>query len=220
MLVKSRRARLGDTHGHELKLDPDDEDQQTILFRYEPIVRAESYLRPVVKIELGARSDTEPNQERTIQPYVSVITRALVGDSSFTVRAVVPERTFWEKVSLLHEETHRESSSRTRLARHYYDFWCLDQKGVAATALGEPALSQRVVEHRRLFFRGNAEAQRTLEIGTVRLVPSAERKQDWRSDLHAMRDTMFFADPPSFEEIMSSMSALEQRINAISTAGG
>ena len=68
-------------------------DQQTILFTYEPIVGSKSYLRPVVKMEFGARSDTEPNQVRTISPYVSAVLSLVVGDSAFTVRAVDAERT-------------------------------------------------------------------------------------------------------------------------------
>ncbi len=219
MLVKIARAKLGDAHGHAVILDPDDVDQQTILFTYEPIVGSKSYLRPVVKMEFGARSDTEPNQVRTISPYVSAVLSLVVGDSAFTVRAVDAERTFWEKVSLLHEEAYRASSPRTRLARHYYDLWCLDQKGIGAAALGEPLLFHRVVEHRRLFFRANAEAQRSLKPGTVRLVPSVDRMQAWRSDLNAMRDSMFFGEPPSFDEIVLRMSALEKRINAMARVG-
>lgn len=70
-----------------------------------------------------------------------------------------------------------------------------------------------------MFFRVSAEAQRSLQPGTVRLVPSANRMQAWRSDFNAMRDSMFFGNPPAFDEIMSSMSALEKRINAMAEVG-
>ena len=43
-----------------LSNDPDDVDGQTILFNYPSAFKAGTYLRPVVKIELGARSDTDP----------------------------------------------------------------------------------------------------------------------------------------------------------------
>ncbi len=79
-------------------------DAQTILFS-DPAVWARSdYLRPVVKIEFGARSDTEPSAEPRITPYVAEALPDVSGDCAFTVRAVAPERTFCEKVALRHEK--------------------------------------------------------------------------------------------------------------------
>jgi hypothetical protein len=45
---------------------------------------------------------------------------AVCGDCAFTLRTVAPERTFWEKVALLHEEAHRTGDvpPKARLARH------------------------------------------------------------------------------------------------------
>lgn len=125
---------------------------------------------------------------------------------------LAPSAVEWEKVSLLHEEAYGAAGPRMRLARHY-DLWCLEQQRIAASALAMPDLFRRVVEHRRLFFRRGGDAQRGLVAGSVRLVPAAERMQDWRTDFEAMRETMFFEDPPSFDTIMSAMRDLEQRIN-------
>ena len=152
-------------------------------------------------------------------PYVASAPASGLGDCSFKVRAVAPERTFWEKVSLLHEEAYGATGPRMRLARHYYDLWCLDQQRVAASALAMPDLFQRVVEHRRLFFRRGGDAQRDLVVGSVRLVPAAERMQEWQADFEAMRETMFFEDPPSFDMIMSAVRDLEQRINRLPPEG-
>jgi hypothetical protein len=214
-LEVAARAPLGDSHSPVLELDPDAEDQQTILLNYESLFPGTGYLRPVVKIELGARSDTEPSLEPAISPYVATVPASGLGDCSFTVRAVAPERTFWEKVSLLHEQVCRTAEPSARLSRHYYDLWCLDQKGIAASALAMPDLFRRVAEHRRLFFRRALDAQRTLVAGTVRLVPVGERMRDWRVDFEAMRETMFFKDPPLFDVIMATIRNLEQRINAL-----
>jgi hypothetical protein len=55
----------------KLESDPADIDQQTPLFEYPSAFAAGTYLLPVVKIELGARSDTEPSLTPEIQPYIS-----------------------------------------------------------------------------------------------------------------------------------------------------
>jgi hypothetical protein len=69
-----------------------------------------AYLRQVVKIELGARSDTEPTEKINIHPYLKEAFPDLFPQAHFSVRAVSRERTFWEKAMLLHEETFRATS--------------------------------------------------------------------------------------------------------------
>jgi hypothetical protein len=58
-----------------------------------------------VKIEMGARSDTDPAESIGIQSYISDVFTGLFAVTEFSVRAVMPTRTFWEKAMLLHEET-------------------------------------------------------------------------------------------------------------------
>lgn len=214
-LATAMRNQLGQAQAPFVALDPEDGDQQTILFSYPSRFSGAGYLRPVVKIELGARSDPEPNEQREIRPYVASAASTGMDDYGFRVRAVAPERTFWEKVSLQHEVEGGATGSRVRLSRHYYDLWCLELKQVAASAFESPELFQRVVQHRRLFFRRSAAAQSTLALGTVRIVPAAERMSDWRADFEAMRETMFFEEPPSFDAIMEVARELEQRINQL-----
>ncbi len=82
-----------------------------------------SYVRPVVKIELGARSDDWPHQEKPIQPYLAEVFPQLAMGATFPARVLAAERTFWEKALLLHEETFRPADKprKIRMARHYYD---------------------------------------------------------------------------------------------------
>ena len=70
-------------------------------------------------------------------------------------RPPVPRGTFWEKAMLLHEETYRPAGKprKARLARHYYDLWCLIKREVADDAANDFGLFDRVAAHRTLFFR-------------------------------------------------------------------
>lgn len=119
--------------------------------------------------------------------------------------------------SLLHEETYRTGGNppAARLARHYYDLWCLIRAGVADAALAEPELFNRVAAHRAVFFRRTREAQDALRQGSLRLLPAAERQQDWKRDYEAMRETMFFGDPPQFDKILEIVGEFERRFNAL-----
>jgi len=132
------------------------------------------------------------------------------------VHAVAPERTFWEKAALLHEETYREGSAtpKARLARHYYDLWCLITRGVAERAARDAELFERVAAHRAVFFRRSREAQASFRPGSIRLVPADDRRARWQRDYDAMRESMFFGEAPEFAEILAVVSRFEEGFNA------
>ncbi|HTF86916.1 MAG TPA: nucleotidyl transferase AbiEii/AbiGii toxin family protein, partial [Planctomycetota bacterium] len=147
-----------------LELDPLDPEQQTILFHYPGEFGALAYVRPVVKIELGARSDVDPVETPELSPYLAAVLPAIV---PFKVATVSPTRTFWEKAMLLHEENGRKEPGKPkdRLSRHYYDLWCLIANGVAATASIDLGLFEAVANHRRVYFRKSRAAQDSLRRG-------------------------------------------------------
>jgi hypothetical protein len=206
--------------GMDWRLTPadaeEDPDRQTLLFHY-PSVFAGSvaYVRPVVKIELGARSETEPVENPIIQPYLAEAFPDLLTESVFALKTLAAERTFWEKAMLLHEESFRPADKprRARLSRHYYDLWCLIRKGIAAQATTDPELFSRVARHRQIFFRVSWVNYDTLRKGTLRLMPSPEHLSYWKRDYEAMRMEMFFEEPPHFDEIMAIIKQFEESFN-------
>ena len=199
-----------------LSNDADDPDGQTILFNYPGALSAGTYLRPVVKIELGARSDTEPSETPEIRSYLAEALPNEMGSNPFNIRTVAPERTFWEKAMLLHEETFRSGEGpKGRLARHYYDLWCLIRKGVAKKALADPDLFERVVTHQAVFFRKRKDVQESLRLGTFRLLPTKEHRPAWEQDYEAMRESMFFGEAPDFEKILDIVGEFERKFNSI-----
>ncbi len=214
--LRDRVAELspGAPHSH-IEIDPDDADNQTILFHYPAVTAEGTYIRPIVKIELGARSDIDPSATPEITPYLGEVFPAEIGNNAFTVRTLAPERTFWEKVALLHEESYRaaDDGPKARLARHYYDLWCLLSAGVGDRARVDVELFHRVVAHRAVFFRKNKEIQDSLRPGGLRLVPSAERRAGWKRDYDAMKDVMFFDEPPTFDEILVVLAGFERQFN-------
>lgn len=197
-----------------------DRDQGTLLFSYPTVFPApEPYVKPVVRIELGARSDIEPSETPAIRPYLAeLVPEAL---PAFVVRTFAPRRTFWEKAMLLHEESFRPAGRPrpARLARHYYDLWCLVVRGVADQALADVGLFARIASHREAFWSQSWVDYATLRPGSLRLLPAADQVGAWRQDYAAMRE-MFFADPPRFEEVLDRVASFESRFNKTASAGG
>lgn len=195
----------------------EDPDRQTLLFHYpESLAATASYLRPVVKIEMGARSDTEPSASPRIRPYLAEAFPGTFEPSEFAVHALLPERTFWEKAMLLHEETYRPASKarKVRLARHYYDLWCLIQKGIAARATQDLELFTRTAAHREIYFNWSWMDYSTLRKGTLRIIPLATQMSEWQRDYAAMGEEMFLGEVPSFDEIMHVVGDFEKSFNA------
>jgi predicted nucleotidyltransferase component of viral defense system len=208
---------LGKT-GWLLEVDPDMPDGQCLLFHYPTVFSpgTAGYVRPVVKIELGARSDDWPHENKLIQPYVIERFPALDSAKPFPVRVLAAARTFWEKACLLHEETFRPADKprKIRMARHYYDLWCLLRAGIGERAMQQPGLFQRVAEHRDLFFRYSWVDYTTHKPGTFRLAPPAGQIASWRADYEAMLGPMFFGETPGFDEILVAVAAFEKAFNA------
>ena len=155
-LLERLNAVLGGV-GWALHLDAEDVDAQTLLFEYPTHfdVQAARYLRPVVKIEFGARSDPWPANERVVRPVMAEYFPQVLEGSDAMVHALAPERTLWEKAMLLHEETYRPADKprRPRMARHYYDLFRLIKQGVGARALQDQHLFEQVAAHRQFWSR-------------------------------------------------------------------
>ena len=200
-----------------LELDPDDPDGQTLLLLYPSVfLEQAAYLRRAVKIEMGARSDTEPAESIEIRPYVSDAFPGLLQEPGTNVRAVMSKRTFWEKAMLLHEETSRpEANRRNRkgMARHYYDLYQLILAGIGDQACKDLDLFHRIVANRQVFFRYLWVDYSTMEHGQLRLIPAEGDLAAWKSDYESMRQEMFYGDVPTFEGILKVVRKFQEKLN-------
>lgn len=82
-----------------------DQDPRIIEIYYPNIIGSEGYLIPRVQVEIGCRSLREPF---TVRSFGSLVDETYAGSDFampfFDVPTVNPERTFLEKLFLLHEE--------------------------------------------------------------------------------------------------------------------
>jgi len=119
---------LGEPTNGEWTLGIDAGDAQTINFHYPTALPAAeyegmAYITPRVKLELGARGDPWPTEEKIIRPYAADDFPDFFTDPDTSVTVLSARRTFWEKATALHAEAHRPAESATPqyFSRHYYD---------------------------------------------------------------------------------------------------
>lgn len=216
-LIESISSDLPDTLEWSLEPDPDDPDKQTLLLLYPTAFPEQTaYLRRAVKIEMGARSDTEPVAFVEITPYIREAFPELLAEPGSDVRAVRPERTFLEKAMLLHEETFRpeaKKKQRRSIARHYYDLYRMIQAGVGDESVRDLRLFHRIAAHRQVFFRYTWVDYTTLNPQELQLVPSADDLPAWQADYESMQQEMFYGEVPIFEDILKVVADFQNRLN-------
>lgn len=208
----------------ELRTRPHAPSSVLVEFEYPPSLEAGdavAYVRPMVILEPGTHAEFIPRGSYTVRPFAAEQFPTVFGSADCEVEAITAERTFWEKATILHAEYHRPAAKPlvSRHSRHYYDMAMLAVSPVKANALADQALLRRVVRHKSEFY-ASAWARYDLAVpGTFRLVPAGHRLPDLRRDYQAMR-TMIFNEPPSWDEVLSTLSDLEAEVNLLSGSGG
>jgi len=188
-------------------------NEVTIEFGYPGTFKNElGSLLPVVLIELVPRADDIPNKLRKITPIVFAEFHELLGDVSFQIPTLTPERTFLEKLLIIHETLEGFNKGSERKSRHYYDLFKLYHAGVFDRVKMDSELLNAVVQHRHTFFRYNTLDYSEIPTIGIRAEPLKENLVDWRSDYLRTR-VMIYNKIPSFEELMEFAKKLEVEFN-------
>ena len=198
----------------EFQIEVDEHETQTVNFTY-PKLFGEASILPMVRLEIGALAAWTPTTQSEIISYAAQQYGRIFQNPSTSVLTVMPERTFWEKVTILHKEAFRTNGNfPARYSRHYYDLFCMDASPVKAAAFGNLDLLARVVTFKDRFYpAGNAHYD-LAKPGTMRLLPPEDCLPVLRDDYAHMRN-MLFGEIPSFEEIMACIARLEKEINSL-----
>ncbi|WP_287202545.1 nucleotidyl transferase AbiEii/AbiGii toxin family protein, partial [Mesorhizobium sp.] len=206
-----------DAGAGRVDVDDTDPDGQTLLIWYPAATPRSDYVRAAIKIESGAKSALDPNSEVPIKPYVDDDLPAL--DLTVpAVRTVDPERTFWDKVVILHglrrwfDRRGELRGGGQRVSRHYYDLHTLVATPVGASAFAEAALGADCVAHARMFFNRPDFDLASAAPGTFAIAPHDTMIDQLRADYRAMQG-MIFGQPPDFEAVLASIGSLEKQLN-------
>ena len=88
----------------------EEDDPQTVVFAYDRSFDDFSIL-PVIRLEIGALAAWTPAALKPITPYAALHYARLFKEPTTDILTVLPERTFWEKVTILHREAYRPENS-------------------------------------------------------------------------------------------------------------
>jgi hypothetical protein len=201
-----------------VEIDAEDQDGQTLLVWYPEVEpRNNAYVRPVVRIECGAKSALDPHQNVVVTPYVAPDVAAL--DLAIPdITTINPARTYWDKVVIAHglrrwyERRGVLRQDGQRVSRHYYDLHCLTKTDAGREALKNLELSADCVRHARMFFDRPDYDLATATRGTFAIAPTAEMVNLLRRD-YANTVAMVFGQAPTFDEILASVTTLDAAAN-------
>jgi hypothetical protein len=187
-----------------------------IIVKYETCTPSSNYTKPDVKIEIGSRSLREP--------FTNKVFSSLVGehypdkpfaDTPITVPSVNPERTFLEKLFLLHEEFQKpvEEIRVSRLSRHLYDLERLMHTEFIDVALENKLLYNEIINHRSIYTKIAAVDYNLHQHQTLNPIPPDIILGEWEKDYKTMQEEMIYGESLSFEQLILQIKELKHRIN-------
>ena len=202
------------------------EDKHVLNFNYPNIYNVNnSGILQCVRLEIGPLAERVPSIEKEIEPLISKINLPIMSQTSTTVRCISPERTFWEKILILHQEAHRPMTkididrneipnpTPRRYSRHYYDVWKISQTNYKEIALNDIDLLKKVIAFKKKFYRYSWDHLETALPGAIVLIPNEERIKDLRKDFESMKAMINDDEIKSFDELIENLKNLEEELN-------
>ncbi|MEO9511819.1 MAG: nucleotidyl transferase AbiEii/AbiGii toxin family protein [Flavobacteriaceae bacterium] len=196
-------------------LGDEDQDPVSILVNYPYVTEYEEYVIPRVKVELGSRSLVDPFTNREIVSFVGELyPDRPFADTPITIPCVNPERTYLEKLFLLHEEFQRPKDKIRvrRLSRHLYDLTKIFESEHKPKALDETLIIS-IIEHRERFSGMKGVDYNSLYPPSLNPIPPDKLIKDWEEDYKTMQTNMVPGDSLSFEELLNTVKEATEEYN-------
>ena len=201
---------LSDEH----KLFIDGNDQHTICFEYPQSYQDASILNQI-RLEIGPLATWTPSKQIDIISYTAEKYPRLFKVKSTSILTVKPERTFWEKVTILHREAFRRNGNfPQRYSRHYYDIERLASSSIKDQAFSNLDILAQVVRFKSKFYPMNAARYDLAKPGTIKLIPPEDSMRLLEKDYKSMQ-SMIYGKKLTFNVLMDKIKALENEINQL-----
>lgn len=173
-------------------------------------------LRQFIRIEIATPAIMSYIEPHVIEPYTSLCFPNLFSNEKIIIPTVLPECTFWEKITILHREANRpkESPFPERYSRHYYDIYCMFSSDVKQNAFEKKEILEQAAEFKQKFYPQSWARYNEARIGTVKLLPPDYNLNVLKKDYENMQ-IMIFKNSPSFQEIIDVLYLLELEINRL-----
>ncbi len=172
------------------------------------------YVKPRVLLEMSARSMTEPSEQKEIISWIDEEFKSTdFAESSFNVEVVMPQRTFLEKIFLLHEEFRKPEIRTYRMTRHLYDIERIANTEYGKMALNDDVLFNTIVEHRKHYTPLRSEDYSKHSKGSLTILPPQEIVKDWEEDYKSMQENMISGTSLKWEDLLVRIEKIQENIN-------
>lgn len=201
--------------GCDADIHMDSEEKQTVIFSYPKLFSNAGTLQ-VIRLEIGALAAWTPATAAEIVPYAAEYYPGVFRQKSTSILTVAPERTFWEKTTILHHEVNRPEHLEMpgRYSRHYYDLYRMAASPVKEAAFSQLDLLKKVVDFKMKFYpRAWAKYPEAVP-GTLKLIPPEYRFAALEADYTSMKD-MLYGNVSTFRAVIDAVRKLEKEINTL-----
>ncbi len=189
-------------------------EPRKIFIQYETAFKdsVQPYVESSVMLEVGARSLIEPTAKAKVKSLIETNSPVATTIVDSEVVTAMPEKTFLEKVFLIHELFSTEGcASANRKSRHLYDLESMMDMPFALAAVQDNELWENIRHHRSVFtpIKGidyDVDIRKDL-----RLTPPSQYESVWKDDYTAMQEQMVHGKSLSFEELLARMEELSKR---------
>ena len=209
------RTELSQELGCEANIYIDEKDKQTVIFAYPHLFTNPATLQ-VIRLEIGVLAAWTPAKIAQIKPYAATYYPKAFAQKDTAILTVAPERTFWEKATILHHEANRPENlpMPKRYSRHYYDLYCIAHSDVKELAYSNLALLKKVTDFKMKFYPRKWAHYELAVQGNLKLLPPKYRMDELQRDYDSMKN-MMFGEYPDFLTIMKLIGELEREINSL-----
>ncbi|HED07456.1 MAG TPA: nucleotidyl transferase AbiEii/AbiGii toxin family protein, partial [Ignavibacteria bacterium] len=185
-----------------------DQDPEIIKITYQSTFDELSYISRRVLIEIGARSLLEPSEGKEIKSIIDEnYHESSFTEKSFIVKTNLPEKTFLEKMILLHEEFSKpkEKIRYHRMSRHLYDIGQIISTEFGERALKNESLFQEIIKHRAKYTPIKTVNYSKLELNKLKIIPPDEFIDQYEKDYSEMQENMIYGEKISFNKLINKI---------------
>ena len=193
-----------------------DQDPKLVEIHYPNVLEYPEYVKPRVLLEIGCRSLIEPKTDKNVISLIDEqFPQSFFAQEAISIPSVNPERTFLEKIFLLHEEFQKPEPRYERMSRHLYDLYKLSKQAVCIAALKNKELYDTIVQHRIQFTKLKEVDYDKHVPEFIKFIPTKNVLDAYRKDYKDMQENMINDKPLSFDELLVALESLQKEINGI-----
>ena len=193
-----------------------DKDDEMVINFYYPQIFEPEYLRGCVRLEIGPLAEWLPSHNTEIVPFAAEQYPKLFSQKATEILTIDVERTFWEKLTILHKIAHFPETKvlPSRYARHLYDVYKMGKSDVKKSAYEKKELLEKDIVFKQKFYYAKAAHYETATLENIVLIPNKTVCTELEKDYAAMQN-MIYGEIPDFEEILEFLNELQEEIHSL-----